>query len=470
MIGTWVIPAMYEIGVRRDSPGMDVGRPGPCHTGPVNRAAIADRLRAGAARLRRASSPPPRLSYWAWTADAIIALVVAAGVVIAAEVAGGGPVVHVSRMTAGIGQPAMPLPPAVPGVVIGVGADVGAPNSAKLTALAILIAVPLVVRRRYPLAAFWVVTSVTLLFHVGPGVQGALAFTFAACLITAYGAAMYSPYRPLAVACVVVGAGLIAVYHDRNVPDIGPAYVPFLALLPIGLAANTIHTWKQRVRVLEAEREAATRRAVERERSRIARELHDVVTHNVSVMVIQAGAARKVIDAAPDQARQALLAVEAGGRAAMAELRHVMGLLAMAGGGSAPAELAPQPGLDQVAALAGRIRDTGVPVELTVNGTPVPLPAGVDLTAYRVVQEALTNTVKHAAGAHVAITIGYGPDAVRIAVADTGGTASASVGSGDGRGLIGLRERLAVYGGTLHAGKRLTGGYLVRAVIPVEGQ
>jgi signal transduction histidine kinase len=258
--------------------------------------------------------------------------------------------------------------------------------------------------------------------------------------------------------------------------------VPFALLIPGALAANTVHTWRQRVRTLEAEQEAATARAVERERARIARELHDVVTHNVSMMTVQAGAARKVMSRSPELAEQALLAVEAGGRAAMSELRHVMGLLTMPsyepGGpadsadpdhpdGPTAAELAPQPGLGQLGVLAGRIRDTGVPVELVVSGTPVPLPPGVDLAGYRVVQEALTNTVKHAAGAAVTITVDHRGDELRIEVADTGGTRAAAMAAGNGRGLIGLRERLAVYGGTLDAGRRISGGYRVSAVIPV---
>jgi signal transduction histidine kinase len=245
-----------------------------------------------------------------------------------------------------------------------------------------------------------------------------------------------------------------------------------LVLVPLGLLANTMHTWKQRARAAEEEQQAATRLAVEHERARIARELHDVVTHNVSVMVVQAGAARKVMDAAPEQAREALLAVEAGGRAAMAELRHVMGLLTMNGDGSEPSaiDLAPQPGLDQLPMLAERVRATGVPVEVFVTGTPTPLPPGVDLVAYRVVQEALTNTVKHADGASVRISVAYSADELRIEVVDTGGTTAASAisGLGEGRGLIGMRERLAVYGGTLIAGKRPTGGYRISAVIPLN--
>lgn len=211
--------------------------------------------------------------------------------------------------------------------------------------------------------------------------------------------------------------------------------------------------------------EERARRTLLEERTRIARELHDVVTHNVSVMVIQAGAARKVMDAAPEQAKEALLAVEAGGRAAMAELRHVMGLISPAT--DAP-DLAPQPGLDGLDTLINRVRGAGVPVDLTVTGRSRPVPAGVGLTAYRVVQEALTNTVKHAAGATATVTLGYEEEHLRVEVRDNGGRPNGATVTGNGRGLVGLRERLAIYGGTLEAGPRPTGGYRVRAVLPLE--
>jgi signal transduction histidine kinase len=422
----------------------------------VNQALIAHRWHAATAALRRDASPPPHLSRAAWTADTVLAVVMAASTVNYA--------LKARDSVIGLVEP--PRPP-IPGVVLGLRPEHIVVGPGQLV-LAVLTGLPLAMRRRYPLTVFWVVVVATLLFHASVRDLDTALFTFASCLIAAYSAAVYSPYRTRAIASLVLGAGLLGVLHDANVPDITAGYVPFLVVLGLGLTANTIHTWKERVAQLQATQDGATRQAVQRERARIARELHDVVTHNVAVMVVQAGAARKVIDAEPEQARDALLAVEASGRAALAELRHVMGLLTMSGDGPQPVELAPQPGLDQLPALVGRVRDTGVRVELAVTGTPTPLTAGVDLTAYRVVQEALTNTLKHAAGSSVRISVDYADDSLRVEVADTGGDSTAADGSGNGRGLVGLRERLAVYGGTLQAGVLPAGGFRVRAVIPVD--
>jgi signal transduction histidine kinase len=310
--------------------------------------------------------------------------------------------------------------------------------------------------------------------------DAALRVSFYACVIAAYTAAVYSPYRLPALASLPFAALLYTRLREPAVPTVPDDAVPFLILIPIAVAADGLRRWKRhadegraRLSTLELEQAEALRQAAEHERARIARELHDVVTHNVSVMVIQAGAARKVMQANPDQAREALLAVEAGGRAAMTELRHVMGLLTMDGDGADPAAttgLMPQPGLDRLEALVQRVRDTGTPVELTVTGEPRPLLPGVELTAYRVIQEALTNTVKHAAGATATAIIDYGPDELRIEVTDTGGRPNGAAATGNGRGLIGLRERLAVYGGTLHTGRRLTGGYRVTAQIPLAAR
>jgi signal transduction histidine kinase len=340
--------------------------------------------------------------------------------------------------------------------------------------LTLLASLPLALRRKYPLAVFWIVLASTLKLGNAPT---ELFFTV---IVAAYSAAAYSPYRTAAIGSLALAAVIVASTLRSTVPSIPNALGPFVILLPIAWVANSIRTWKQqaatnlaKLRAVEEGQERATREAVELERARIARELHDVVTHNVSVMVVQAGAARKVMDAAPQQATQALLAVEASGRTAMAELRQVMGLLTSAADGSdgpldANAKLAPQPDLDQLETLVGRVRATGVPVTLTFTGAPPPLPPGVGLAAYRVVQEALTNTVKHAVGASAQVTVDYAPRRLRLEIADTGGVAGEAAAAGNRRGLIGLQERLAVYGGSLEAVRRPTGGFRVTAVIPLE--
>ena len=245
--------------------------------------------------------------------------------------------------------------------------------------LLVMIAAPLVFRRRYPLSTLWVVLLMATMVTEHPD---ALRLSFYACVIAAYSAAVYSPYRVPALLSLPVTAVLMGELQDDSAqPALGGAInavpqgaVPFLILVPIAVAAWGLRTWKHRadaeqahVVTLEREGAEAVRRAAEQERARIARELHDVVTHNVSVMVIQAGAARKVLDASPGQAREALLAVEASGRAAMTELRHVMGLLTADG---ETLDLAPQPGLAELESLVGRVRASGLPVELTVTGSP----------------------------------------------------------------------------------------------------
>jgi signal transduction histidine kinase len=333
---------------------------------------------------------------------------------------------------------------------------------------ALLATLPLAVRRRYPLAALWTMVVATLNMGVQNGSTETALFAFVSCLIAAYSAAIHSPYRRASVLSIAVSVVLLIAHHGVVLPGVGTGLVPFLMLIPIVLGANAIGNWRQKVRDLEEQQDAAMQQAVEQERSRIAAELHDVVTHNVSVMVVQAGAARKILETSPELAREALVAVETSGRAAMAELRHVMGLLTMTSAGP-DADLAPQPGLDQVPALVDRIREAGVEVEFAVRGDSLPLPSGIDLAAYRVVQEALTNTVKHAQGARVRVTVDYSPTVLRVEVADSGGTPSPAAASGNGRGLIGLRQRLAVYGGTLRAAPRMSGGYRVSAMIPLEG-
>ncbi|APU38854.1 MULTISPECIES: sensor histidine kinase [unclassified Streptomyces] len=244
--------------------------------------------------------------------------------------------------------------------------------------------------------------------------------------------------------------------------------------------------------LLERERESAARSAVDAERARIAAELHDIVSHNVSLMVVQAGAAREVLTTLPEEAAAAMAAVEQAGRNTMTELRHLLGLLAPAqDGADAPYEaqvaaatrLSPQPSLARLSALVDRFAFAGLPVEVRMSGDPRPLPAGIDVTAYRIIQEALTNALKHGEGGRTQVSVRYAEHALRVEVLSGGasvlggGAAGPRQGPADGagpkaegtgRGLIGLRERVAVYGGDLDARRRLGGGYRVRARLPLD--
>jgi len=221
---------------------------------------------------------------------------------------------------------------------------------------------------------------------------------------------------------------------------------------------------RERSQQLERERELSTRLARADERQRIARELHDVVAHSVSVMVVQAGAARTLVGRDSERAATALLAVEASGRQALGELRHLLGLLTDA---DAEPTLAPQPGLDQLGPLIERVNQSGLSVDLGIDGMRRPLSPGLDLTAYRIVQEALTNALKYARGARTQVHVDFGEKELRVEVVDGGGTSLDGV-SGAGRGLLGMRERVAIYDGELEAGPRPEGGFAVRARLPLD--
>jgi signal transduction histidine kinase len=210
---------------------------------------------------------------------------------------------------------------------------------------------------------------------------------------------------------------------------------------------------------LEAERLIA----VADERARIARELHDVIAHSVSVMVVQAEAAQEVLKRDPNRAVEPLEAVQQTGRQAMVEMSRLVGLLREDG---EELGLAPQPGLNDLEALANQVREAGLPVRLRIEGQPTQIPLGVDLTAYRILQEALTNTIKHAGPAHADVTVRYCADSLELEVVDDGpGTGNGHVG---GHGLVGMRERVSVFGGELDAGPRPQGGFAVRARLPLD--
>jgi signal transduction histidine kinase len=364
------------------------------------------------------------------------------------------------------------------------------PSPAILLAAALTTA-PLAFRRIYPITAFCVILGAVIATS-----KNTTSITFAAAIFAAYSAVAYSRFRQLALLSVLAGAFVVTAAYPDTTPPVPERFTALLVLIPTVSVGVAIRVWRgraresaERLRRAEAGHEAETRRAVEGERARIASEMHDVVTHNVSVMVVQAGAARRVLDSSPDEAREALLAVEASGRTAMTELRHLLGLLVMEAEaeGAGDAVLTPQPGVAQIPALVARLCGAGMPVELSVEapgGTPPALPPGIDLAAFRVVQEALTNVMKHAGQAQTTVRLDYRPRDLLITVSDDGpppesapAPAAAAAGSragrrsepaSGGRGLIGLRERIAVYGGELDAGPRPGGGWRLAARIPLE--
>jgi signal transduction histidine kinase len=245
-----------------------------------------------------------------------------------------------------------------------------------------------------------------------------------------------------------------------------------IATWAIGDNVRRRHAYLTRVQAREAaieeEQQERARVAVAEERARIARELHDVISHNVSVMVLQAAAGADVFTTHPERSREALGSIETAGREALTELRRLLSVV-QAPAGEADG-LAPPPGLARLPELVERVRATGLDVTLAVTGDAGTLPAGVDLSAYRIVQEALTNTLKHAHAEQARVALSFGGDVLELEVVDDGTAAvQADAGAGRGHGLIGMRERAAVFGGELEAGPRGGGGFAVRATIPLDG-
>jgi signal transduction histidine kinase len=230
------------------------------------------------------------------------------------------------------------------------------------------------------------------------------------------------------------------------------------------LAEREREAAEMRATLAEREREAAAKIAVAEERARIARELHDIVAHAVSVMVLQVGAVRHKLSASLAPDADALRGVEETGRTALTEMRHL--LAAMRHDGD-DVELGPQPGLDRLDALVDEIGRAGLPVELHVAGEPVPVPRAIDLSAYRIVQEGLTNALKHAHASHADVTLRYEPDELQIEVRDDG--RGGPTGDGLGHGLVGVRERVKIYGGEMTAGSASDGGFVLSTRLPING-
>lgn len=313
---------------------------------------------------------------------------------------------------------------------------------------------PVAVRRRWPLSALCagLVPSLALVvmgYGYGPGGVAVLALLYSV-----------SAHRGLAVALLglllMVLAAVVASLAGPQAAASGHLMVVVLSAAvwsggrAVRLRRAYLGELEDRAARLERAREADTRAAKAEERSRIARELHDVIAHHVSVMTVQAAAARKVLSADPELAGEALSAIEQTGRKAMAEMRELVGVLRA----GSPAELGPQPGMSALPALVERMREAGLSTRLSVEGEPGPVPAGIDLAAYRLVQEGLTNSLRHAgAGVHAEVTVRHEPRELDVAVIDDG-RAAATAGERPGHGLVGIRERVALYGGILSIGPR----------------
>jgi signal transduction histidine kinase len=338
---------------------------------------------------------------------------------------------------------------------------------------ALLTPIPLVFAWRAPLASL---LAVDLLFLVDAVLGGRLLnasqVAVLLCVVGVFLVGLRAPARHLLIGVVAAVGLLTATALLEGVSGDLVSGTAWVAIIPVGIPALAGRVLRSRnalnrrldeqAREIErnrAEREAA---AVLGERTRIARELHDVVAHDVSVMLVQAAAAKRTVPADPERARAAIAAVEDTGREALGELRRLLGVLRR---GDEQLALAPQPSLERIGALVQRMRATGLPVELEVAGDPVHLPPGVDAAAFRIVQEALVNVVRHAAATRAVVRVDYEPEAVELVVSDDGGGVDGPIR--DGRGLVNLRERVALYGGELRAGRRRPRGFELRARLPV---
>ena len=351
-------------------------------------------------------------------------------------------------------------------------------STALNAASGLLLTLPLAFRRRAPLAVIAIFSATAI---ANEALGGAL-FTFpeagaaesdpplfaslAAGIVAFYSLGAYAEDRPAVAGALLGLAGLWAtVVVSGQVEVASFIWSGGLIAATPWFAGRVARSRRQRIASLELEQEQRTRIALADERARIARELHDVVAHSVGVIVVQAQGARSVIDRDPARADEALATIEDTARTALGEMRRSLGVLRSDG---EEAARAPQPGVGDIDELLANARSGGLDVELNVEGTARPLPQGVDLSAYRIVQEALTNTIKHAGRASSRVTLRYGERELVVEVQDDGPGPAAGAPESGGHGLVGMRERVAAHAGELHAGAGADGGFLVRASLPLD--
>ena len=333
----------------------------------------------------------------------------------------------------------------------------------------------LALRRRYPVTVLVVVTAAASAYVLRDYVDNGLPVI---ALIALYTVASLAPRRQwgaaVAAICVLLLALTLVRGDDLSAADLAGSVAIFAIAAVFGDSVRTRRAYTSQLELraidLEANQAAQAQRAVAEERLRIARELHDVVAHAMSVVAVQSGVGAHVIDTDPAEAKRILENVKTSSRMALNEMRRLLGVLRDEGDG--PVSRTPAAGLEGVDELADGLRQAGMNLAVRVEGTRPVVPPGVDLSAFRIVQEALTNALKHAGPATVTVAIWYHPDSVTVEVEDDGRGASTSPADGrkaGGHGLVGMRERVAVFGGHLTAGSRVGGGFRVAATLPFGG-
>jgi signal transduction histidine kinase len=345
-------------------------------------------------------------------------------------------------------------------------------QSVAASATTAAVTLGLAVRRRWPVALGVLAVATLCVHQLALGdVEHASAVTVLALVVALFSLGAYAPPRAAIAVGVagIIGLVVISVVKTKPVGDV--VFVGVVLFAP-WLGGLELHRRARRVRQLEAETsdlgeraEQRARAAVEEERARIARELHDVVAHAMSVIVVQAGAERHVLPPEQDSTRAVLETIERTGRQALGEVRRLVGMMRSDEDEFA---LAPQPSLAYLPDLCEQVRAAGLPVDLEISGTAVPVPPGVDVSAYRIVQEALTNALKHAGPAQARVVVTYQPEGLEIEITDNGRGAEAQP-IGHGHGLLGMRERVSIYGGQLQTGVGSSGGYAVRVRLPLSG-
>ena len=363
----------------------------------------------------------------------------------------------------------------------------GAGSSSFLAVLlTLLVILPLAFRRRYPLGVLIFMAAAVITFREynipeSPFINYALLLAFFNA--GAYGQPRFRNWVRAITLGLVIGLLTYSIFFQQQGSDVPTQTILYqISVILLNVFLFAAAWWigevfrtrnqrelelQERTHQLEKERDENARRAVMDERVRIARELHDVVAHHVSVMGIQAGAARRILKQQPEKANDVLSQIEASSRQAVAELQRLLGFLREE---NQVDDISPQPSLKQLDVLFNQMRLTGLSISVKIEGKEIPLPPGVDLSAYRIVQEALTNTLKHAGPVNANVTIRYLNDAVELEIRDNGNTPQYEADKDNkGRGLIGMRERVSLHGGEFQAGNLPEGGFIVKAKLPLTG-